>query len=300
MRILVTGKDGQVGQTIQNLVNKTSDTNYSNYDFVFVGRNELDLSKARNIQAYFKKNKFDVAINCAAYTKVEQAEVNENDASLINHLAVKEIATIAKKNNMKLIHISTDFVFDGDKSQPYIETDTTSPINIYGKTKLAGEFAAISIMRFNAVILRTSWIYSEYGNNFVNTIIKNAMLKGKLNIISDQFGTPTYASDLAQTIINILAKDKFNKLEMPSQIYHYSNEGECTWFDFAKEIVDILQIDCTVCPITSNEYPQLAKRPKYSVLSKNKISEEFDLSINNWKDSLKHCLNNIGFPNKTL
>ncbi len=300
MRILVIGKDGQVGQKIQNLVNKTSDTNYSNYDFVFIGRDELDLSKARNIQAYFKKNKFDVAINCAAYTKVEQAEVNENDANLINHLAVKEIATIAKKNNMKLIHISTDFVFDGDKSQPYIETDTTSPINIYGKTKLAGEIAAISIMRFNTVILRTSWIYSEYGNNFVNTIIKNAMLKGKLNIISDQFGTPTYASDLAQTIINILAKDKFNKREMPSQIYHYSNEGECTWFDFAKEIVDILQIDCTVCPITSNEYPQLAKRPKYSVLSKNKISEEFDLSINNWKDSLKHCLNNIGFPNKTL
>ncbi len=300
MRILVIGKDGQVGQKIQNLVNKTSDTNYSNYDFVFIGRDELDLSKARNIQAYFKKNKFDVAINCAAYTKVEQAEVNENDANLINHLAVKEIATIAKKNNMKLIHISTDFVFDGDKSQPYIETDTTSPINIYGKTKLAGEIAAISIMRFNTVILRTSWIYSEYGNNFVNTIIKNAMLKGKLNIISDQFGTPTYASDLAQKIINILAKDKFNKREMPSQIYHYSNEGECTWFDFAKEIVDILQIDCTVCPITSNEYPQLAKRPKYSVLSKNKISEEFDLSINNWKDSLKHCLNNIGFPNKTL
>ena len=221
MRILVIGKDGQVGQKIQNLVNKTSDTNYSNYDFVFIGRDELDLSKARNIQAYFKKNKFDVAINCAAYTKVEQAEVNENDANLINHLAVKEIATIAKKNNMKLIHISTDFVFDGDKSQPYIETDTTSPINIYGKTKLAGEIAAISIMRFNTVILRTSWIYSEYGNNFVNTIIKNAMLKGKLNIISDQFGTPTYASDLAQTII----VGTFNLIE-EAKSYWQSLQGE--------------------------------------------------------------------------
>jgi dTDP-4-dehydrorhamnose reductase len=300
MRILVTGKNGQVGQSIQNIVNKTSNTNLNNYEFVFVGRDELDLSKAGSIQAYFEKNKFDVAINCAAYTNVEQAEVDENDASLINHLAVKEIATIAKNKNMKLIHISTDFVFDGNKSQPYIETDTTSPINIYGKTKLAGEFSAISIMKFNAVVLRSSWIYSEFGNNFVDTIIKNATLKGQLDIISDQFGTPTYANDLAQLIINILAKDKFNMPEMLSEIYHYSNEGECTWFDFAKEIVDILQIDCNLCPITSDDYPQLAKRPKYSVLSKKKISEEFDLNINDWKDSLNHCLKNLKLSNKIL
>ena len=293
MRILVIGKNGQVGQTIQNLGNKTSDTNYSNYDFVFVGRDELDLSNVRNIQAYFQKNKFDVVINCAAYTKVDQAEVNENDASLINHIAVREVATIAKKYNMKLIHISTDFVFDGKKREPYIESDKTSPLNIYGKTKLAGELDAISIMKFNAVVLRSSWIYSEYGNNFVDTIIKNATLKGQLNIISDQFGTPTYANDLAQTIIDILNKYKFNEREMPSEIYHYSNEGECTWFDFAKEIVDILQIDCNLSPITSDDYPQLAKRPKYSVLSKKKISEEFDLNINYWKDSLKSCLQNL-------
>ena len=299
MRILVIGKNGQVGQTIQNLVNKTSDTNYSNYDFVFVGRDELDLSNVRNIQAYFKKNKFDVVINCAAYTKVDQAEVNENDASLINHIAVREVATIAKKYNMKLIHISTDFVFDGKKREPYIESDKTSPLNIYGKTKLAGEYDAISIMKFNAVVLRSGWIYSDFGNNFVDTIIKNATLKGQLNIISDQFGTPTYANDLAQTIIDILNKYKFNEREMPSEIYHYSNEGECTWFDFAKEIVDILQIDCNLSPITSDDYPQLAKRPKYSVLSKKKISEEFDLNINYWKDSLKSCLQNLKLSNKS-
>ena len=299
MRILVIGKNGQVGQTIQNLVNKTSDTNYSNYDFVFVGRDKLDLSNVRNIQVYFKKNKFDVVINCAAYTKVDQAEVNENDASLINHIAVREVAMIAKKYNMKLIHISTDFVFDGKKREPYIESDKTSPLNIYGKTKLAGELDAISIMKFNAVVLRSSWIYSEYGNNFVDTIIKNATLKGQLNIISDQFGTPTYANDLAQTIIDILNKYKFNEREMPSEIYHYSNEGECTWFDFAKEIVDILQIDCNLSPITSDDYPQLAKRPKYSVLSKKKISEEFDLNINYWKDSLKSCLQNLNLSNKS-
>ena len=300
MRILVTGKNGQVGQSIQNIVNKTSKTYLKNHEFIFVGRDELDLSNTASIQAYFKKNKFDVAINCAAYTNVEQAEVDENDASLINHMAVKEIATIAKKKNMKLIHISTDFVFDGNKSQPYIETDTTSPINVYGKTKLAGEYSAISIMKYNAIIFRSSWIYSEFGNNFVNTIIKNATLKGHLDIISDQFGTPTYANDLAQTIINILAEDKFNMPEMPSEIYHYSNEGECTWFDFAKEIVDILQIDCNLSRITSDDYPQLAKRPNYSVLSKKKISEEFDLNINYWNDSLKRCLKNLKLSNKFL
>ena len=300
MRILVIGKNGQVGQSIQNIVNKTSNTNLKNYQFVFVGRDELDLSKVSSIEAYFEKNKFDVAINCAAYTNVEQAEGDEYYVRLINHLAVKEIATIAKNKNMKLIQISTDFVFDGNKSKPYIETGTTSPINIYGKTKLAGEFSAISIMKFNAVVFRSSWIYSEFGNNFVDTIIRNATLKGQLQIISDQFGTPTYANDLAQTIINILAKDKFKMPKMPSEIYHYSNEGECSWFDFAKEIVDILQIDCTLSPITSDDYPQLAKRPKYSVLSKKKISEEFDLSINDWKDSLKQCLNNLKFSNNKL
>ena len=300
MRVLVIGKNGQVGQSIQNIVNKISHDNLKNYDFVFVGRDELDLSKGENIQAYFEKNKFDVAINCAAYTNVEKAEVNVYEAKLINHMAVKEIATIAKKNNMKLIHISTDFVFDGDNSQPYIESDTASPLNIYGKTKLAGEIAAISIMNFNAVVFRSSWIYSEYGNNFVDTIIKNATLKAKLDIISDQFGTPTYANDLALTIIKVLANNKFNNHEMPSQIYHYSNEGECTWFDFAKEIVDILQIDCNLFPINSDDYPQLAKRPKYSVLSKKKILEDFDLTINDWKDSLNHCLNNLKPSNKTL
>jgi len=300
MRILVIGKNGQVGQSIQNLVNKTSNSNLSDYGFVFVGRDELDLSKASNIQAYFEKNKFDVVINCAAFTDVEKAEVDENDANLINHMAVKEVATIAKKNNMKLIHISTDFVFDGDKREPYIESDKTSPLNIYGKTKLAGEIAAISIMNFNAIVIRSSWIYSEYGNNFVDTIIKNATLKAQLEIISDQFGTPTYANDLAQTIIDILNKDKFNEREMPSEIFHYSNEGECSWFDFAKEIVGILQIDCNLSPITSDDYPQLAKRPKYSVLSKKKISEEFDLNINYWKDSLKSCLQNLKLSNKSL
>ena len=194
---------------------------------------------------------------------------------------------------MKLIHISTDFVFDGSKGQPYVETDITLPLNVYGRTKLAGELAITSIMQSNAVILRTSWVYSEFGGNFVDTIITNANKLRQLDIVSDQFGTPTYAGDIAKTIINILVKDKFAISHTPSEIYHYANEGECSWFNFAKEVIDILQIDCALNPINTNEYPQIAKRPKCSVLSKKKISEEFDFVINDWKVSLKHCLKNI-------
>lgn len=293
MRILVTGKNGQLGQSIKKIVYKKSDIFSNNCDFVFVGRNELDLKSVTSIHTYFDKNKFDIIINCAAYTKVDKAEADINQAYLINHLAVKEIALIAKKNNMKLIHISTDFVFDGLKNQSYNETDVASPLNIYGKSKLAGELAIFSIMNSNAIILRTSWLYSEFGNNFVNTIIINAKKNKKLQIVSDQYGTPTYANDLAQAIMCILTNDKFFKREIPSQIFHYSNEGKCSWFDFAKEIVGFLKINCSLNPINSNEYPQAAKRPKNSVMSKIKISDEFDLTINHWKVSLKHCLKKL-------
>ena len=293
MRILVTGKNGQLGQSIKKIVNKKSDNFLNNCDFVFVGRNELDLKSVTSINTFFDKNKFDIIINCAAYTKVDKAEADIDQAYLINHLAVKEIALIAQKNNMKLIHISTDFVFDGSKNQSYNETDDASPVNIYGKSKLAGELAIFSIMNSNAIILRTSWVYSEFGNNFVNTIIINAKKNKKLQIVSDQYGTPTYASDLAQAIMCILTNDKFSKREIPSQTFHYSNEGKCSWFDFAKEIVGFLKINCSLYPINSYEYPQAAKRPKNSVMSKIKISEEFDLSINHWKVSLKDCLKKI-------
>ncbi len=289
MFILVTGANGQLGKSIKKLVKqqKTSDS------FVFVTRDQLDLSSFRSIQNYFETHKFDLIINCAAYTAVDKAEHDREKANMINHLAVKQVAEIAKSKNIKLIHISTDFVFDGLKHQTYSESDTTSPINIYGKTKLEGENAILSIMKFNAIIIRTSWLYSEYGNNFVATILKLAQKNSNLNIVSDQIGAPTYTGDLGRVILNIIKNDKFNELERVSEIYHYSNAGWCSWYDFAKEIVNISGAKCIINPINTEDYPTAAKRPKQTIMSKEKISKEFDLKIIFWKDSLKYCMKNL-------
>jgi len=289
MIILVTGSRGQLGESIKSLVNqqKKSDS------FVFINRDQLDLSSFSSIQNYFETNKFDLIINCAAYTSVDKAEYCHKEADRINHIAVKQIAEIAKSNNIKLIHISTDFVFDGLKNKPYFESDATSPINIYGKTKLEGENTILSIMKFNAIIIRTSWLYSEYGNNFVATILNLAQKNSNLNIVSDQIGTPTYAGDLAQVILKIIESDKFNLLEKESEIYHYSNEGKCSWYDFAKEIVSNSGSKCTISPIKTEDYLTAAKRPRHTLMSKEKISKVFDLEIIFWKDSLKYCMKNL-------
>ena len=242
MLTLVTGANGQLGRSIKSLVKLQNISN----SFVFATRDQLDLSYLKDIQSYFKDRKFDLIINCAAYTKVDKAELDEKHANLINHLAVKKIAEIAQINNIKLIHISTDFVFDGFKSQPYLESDVANPLNIYGKTKLAGENAVISIMKFNAIIIRTSWIYSEYGNNFVDTILKLEKNRNKLNVVSDQIGSPTYANDLGIAILNIIKNEKFNINDLESKIYHYSNEGACNWHDFAEEIIKVFSCDFTL------------------------------------------------------
>ena len=289
MFILVTGASGQLGKSIESLVKKDN----LNHSFVFVTREQLDLSSLSNIHSYFKTHKFDLIINCAGYTAVDKAEHDREKANMINHLAVKQVAEIAKSNNIKLIHISTDFVFDGLKHQTYSESDTTSPINIYGKTKLAGENAILSIMKFDAIIIRTSWLYSEYGNNFVATILKLTQKNNNLNIVSDQIGSPTYAGDLAQAILKIINSDGFNELEKESEIYHYSNEGECSWYDFAKEVANISGVKCTISPIKTEDYPTAAKRPRHTSLSKEKISKAFDLKIIFWKDSLKYCMKNL-------
>jgi dTDP-4-dehydrorhamnose reductase len=289
MLTLVTGASGQLGRSIKSLVKLHNISN----SFVFTTRDQLNLSYINNIQSYFKDHKFDLIINCAAYTKVDKAELDETQANLINHLAVKKIAEIAQSNNIKLIHISTDFVFDGFKSQPYLESDTTDPLNAYGKTKLAGENAVISIMKFNAIIIRTSWVYSEYGNNFVDTILKLVKNGNELNVVSDQIGSPTYASDLGLAILNIIRSEKFNRNEQESQIYHYSNRGFCNWYDFANEIIKILGSNCILNSIKTEDYLTTAKRPRSTVMSTDKISQEFDLKINYWKDSLKVCIKNL-------
>ena len=291
MKILVTGKNGQLGCSIKNIVDNA--LNFLNCEFIFVGREELNFENVNSIRSYFEVNKFDIIINCAAYTSVDKAELAIKQANSINHIAVKELARIAKFSNMKLIHISTDFVFNGDKKKPYTEEDATSPINVYGETKLAGELAIMATMKFNAIIIRTSWVYSEFGSNFVKTILNLANKNTTLDIVSDQIGTPTYANDLAQSILSIAFNENFLKTNKTSEIFHYSNEGESSWYGFAKEIISISGIKCQLNPICSSEYPLPAKRPEYSTLCKKKISKEYHLSIEHWKDSLKAYLKNI-------
>ena len=299
MRILVTGKNGQLGRSIQKIINEQSNGPRSNNeqqvnDFIFVGRKELDLSSESNINYYFNNNdKFDIIINCAAYTAVDKAEEEQDLANRINHLAVKQLAQIAKNQQAKLIHISTDYVFDGESDIPYVETDETNPINVYGKTKLAGEKALQKVMPTNATIIRTSWVYSEYGNNFVKTMLKLGKERDELNVVGDQIGSPTYAADLANAILDIVKNKAFKKAKHETQVYHYSHEGEISWYDFAKEIFEVEKIGCEVNPIMMNQYKTLALRPKYSLLDNRKIEKDFPIKSKYWKESLNICLKHI-------
>ena len=293
MRILVTGKNGQLGKSINKVVNTGNGKNNYQQDneFIFVGREELDLSSESNISHYFdRSNKFDVIINCAAYTAVDKAEEECELANQVNHLAVKQLAGIAKEQKAKLIHTSTDYVFNGESGKPYIETDETNPINVYGKTKLAGEKALQAVMPANAIIIRTSWVYSEYGNNFVNTMLRLGKERNELNVVSDQIGSPTYATDLAKVILKIIDNKDYQDKKQSTEIYHYSNEGEISWHDFAKEIFKIAKIDCEVNPITTQQYPTPAKRPINTIMSADKIMQKFNTNTTSWKKSLASVL----------
>ena len=286
MFVLVSGANGQLGKTLNRLVNE----NKMEHRFIFATKDQLDLTDFQNIRSYIQKNQFDVIINCAAFTAVDKSEVEKNQANLVNHLSVKNIAEIARDNSIKLIHISTDYVFDGLKTEPYIEKDIPSPINVYGKTKLDGENAIISAMVTDAIIIRTSWLYSEYGNNFLDTILSLAQKRKELNIVSDQIGSPTYAYDLAISILKIIENRKFFETSHISEIFHYSNDGKCSWYDFANEIVNISGLECSIKSISSKDYPQTAKRPKHVLLDKSKIRNSFGLEIIYWKDSLNRCI----------
>jgi len=289
MKILVTGKNGQLGRSIQNLI-----SNYDHHEFILVGRDELDLSSSESISKYFDAHShFDVIINCAAYTAVDSAEDEVDVADQVNHLAVKQLAEFANSQNAKLIHISTDYVFDGKNESLYLESDNPNPINVYGKTKLLGEKAAQETMPNNLIILRTSWVYSEFGNNFVKTMMKLGYEKNEINVVSDQLGSPTYASDLAKAILHIILNDNLNKKSFPTEIFHFSNMGETSWSDFAKEIFKLSNLNCKVTPINTNQYPTTAVRPKNTTLSKEKITKQFRVQIPLWKQSLKECLNEI-------
>ena len=289
MRILVIGKDGQLGESIQSLVVGTEQDS----NFIFVGREELDLSNSNSIDRYFEVNdRFDMIINCAAYTAVDKAEKERDLANQINHLAVAQMAKIASKQKVKFIHISTDYVFDGESRELYVETDQTNPINIYGETKLAGELAVQEAMPTNAIIIRTSWVYSEYGNNFVKTMLRLGRERSGISVVSDQIGSPTYAYDLARVILIIINSDNYRGQEGVTETYHYSNEGRVSWYEFAKEIFSMLNIACSISPISTEQYPTPAKRPKNTIMSKDKIIKTFDLESIPWKKSLEKCLFN--------
>jgi len=282
--ILVTGFNGQLGSEIKEL-----SSNYP-YNFYFTSKDDLDITNEKAIEAFILKNNITAIINCAAYTAVDKAESEIELADKINHQAIKHLAIIAKEKNIKLIHISTDYVFDGTNYKPYIEIDSTNPQSVYGQTKLDGEKALQMINPTNSIIIRTSWVYSSYGNNFVKTMLRLGRERESLGVIYDQVGTPTYAKDLAKAILDILPKINNTQTE----IYNYSNEGVCSWYDFAKEIMNLAGLTCKINPIETSQYPTPAKRPHYSLLNKSKIKNDYIIDIPYWKDSLEHCLRKIG------
>ncbi|TKI69935.1 dTDP-4-dehydrorhamnose reductase [Sulfurimonas crateris] len=282
--ILVTGSNGQVGSEIKEL-----SPSYP-YRFYFTNRTELDITDSNKVRKFIIQNNIDTIINCAAYTAVDKAQSEQELSDKINQQAVKNLAMLSNEFGIKLIHISTDYVFDGTNFKPYTEEDATNPQAVYGKTKLDGEEAMIEYKLKNSIIIRTSWVYSYYGASFVKTMLRLGKEKEQLGVIFDQVGTPTYAKDLAKTILDILPKINNEKTE----IYNYSNEGVLSWYDFAKEIMRMAKLDCKINPIETKEYPTPAKRPHYSLLNKVKIKKEFNLEIPYWKDSLDDCLRRLG------
>ena len=287
MRVLVTGSNGQLGSEIRDLY-----TNYENIEFVFKDLPELDISDEDSVNSLIIDKKINAVINCAAYTAVDKAEENIELAERVNSIGVSNLVKVLDKVNGKLIHISTDYVFDGTNSHPYKESDPVSPIGIYGKTKRAGEIILIN-SKIDAIVIRTSWLYSSFGSNFVKTMIDLGKDKNSINVVSDQIGTPTYARDLANTCLNILQISGSEKISKKGKIYHYSNKGFASWYDFAVLIMDLAKLNCKVNPILTKDYSTLAKRPHYSVLNKGKIITDFNIDIPNWKESLQECLNKL-------
>ncbi|PCH53662.1 MAG: dTDP-4-dehydrorhamnose reductase [Flavobacteriaceae bacterium] len=282
--ILVTGSKGQLGLELVSL-----ESNFQNYTFFFTDKNNLDITNFEAVSTFVSKNNIAIIINCAAYTNVDKAEEEPDLAAKINYLAVENLAKISKKQHLKLVQISTDYVFDGASKIPYKETSKTKPQNRYGSSKLKGEQALIAINPNNSVIIRTSWLYSNYGKNFVKTILRLSEEKETISVVSDQIGSPTNAHDLAKAILKIVPLVKNKKV----QIYHYTNTGECSWFQFAEEIVKQAQNNATVLPITSDAFKTPTKRPKFSLLNTEKIQEVFQLTIPHWKDSLQHCIKKL-------
>ncbi|MDR2292339.1 MAG: dTDP-4-dehydrorhamnose reductase [Prevotellaceae bacterium] len=286
MKILVTGAKGQLGNEIQ----KISAKNHS-FQYIFTDYEELDITDINSVKAFIIKQQPDFLINCAAYTAVDNAESDYAKAMLINANAVANLAESCRICNTVFFHISTDYVFDGKKPSPYLENDLTNPVSAYGKTKLFGEQNALAY--HNSIIIRTSWLYSTFGSNFVKTMLRSGSEKQKVRVVADQTGSPTYAEDLANAILKIIDKIIENPQNLKAGIYHFSNDGQCSWYDFAKEIMKLGNKNCVVEPVSTLEYPTCAQRPKYSLLSKEKIKTDYDIEILHWKTSLEKCINEL-------
>ena len=278
--ILVTGGNGQLASCIKDV-----EKQYDDLNIIYTDHLELDICNLNQIQTFFKSNpQINYCINCAAYTAVDKAETEAEKAFEINATGAKNLAQVCNDHDAILIHVSTDFVFDGEKNEPYTETDAANPISVYGASKLQGEVEIQQALK-GYFIIRTSWLYSEYGNNFMKTMLRLAETRDGISVVSDQIGTPTYAGDLAEIIIQII-----NTKTEKYGIYHYSNEGVASWFEFAKEIFKLTKNKIKVNPIPSIEYLTPAKRPQYSVLDKAKIKTDLQIKIPFWRDSLKKVI----------
>ena len=279
-KILVTGANGQLGKELQELV-----SSYPLFKFVFLSKEDMPIDHFELVRNFINTLKPAVCINCAAYTAVDKAESEKDLAFQINGEAVGVLAAVCKKHKTKFIHVSTDYVFNGDATYPYTENFPTDPINVYGASKLEGEKQAMQLNP-DSVIIRTSWVYSSFGKNFVKTMMRLMKEKNEVKVINDQLGSPTYAADLAETILKVIP-------DWRPGIYNYSNEGIISWFDFALAIKEIISSPCGVSPISTAEYPTPAKRPAYSVLDKTKIQETFNVQLKDWKTTLAICIEKI-------
>jgi dTDP-4-dehydrorhamnose reductase len=284
MKILVLGAYGQLGRSLKDIA-----ANYLQYDFMYTDVDSLNITDYDSVNDFVSKQKPGIIINCAAYTAVDKAESEQEQALLLNANVVENLAKIVKANNIFLVHVSTDYVFDGKGYRPYNEDNFTAPVSIYGKTKLLGE-QAIRNNPCHCAIIRTSWLYCEYGGNFVKTMLRLGKERQQLTVVDDQIGSPTYAPDLAEAIMQIVLQKELVK---QTEIYHFSNEGVASWYDFAKTIIELGNCPCEVLPIPTEQYPTPAQRPFYSVLDKQKIKSRFSISIPYWRDSLEKCIKKL-------
>lgn len=280
MVVLVTGGSGQLGQSLQFIA-----SNYPQINFVFCDSKTLDITNLENCNQIFEKYKPNFCINAAAYTAVDKAESESEKAFAINVTGAKNLAEVSKKFDTILLHISTDFVFDGNKNRPYLEQDLPNPTGVYGQTKLDGEKAIQQVWEKHFII-RTSWVYSQFGNNFMKTMLRLASERDTISVVNDQIGTPTNAVDLAEVLVKIIQHGQ-TELVKVFGIYNFSNEGQCSWYDFAKKIFEINNISINLLPIPTTSFPTPAKRPSFSVLDKTKIKKIFGIEINNWDNSIE-------------